>query len=613
MAWEAFDVETSGQQPEYGLQPWRAKTQQGWLRSWAVAQRDTTRVYVATTYLETRKQLRRLTDRWADEGTTVCTWNGPFDIAWLIAYEQRKACAKIKWLDGQLLWRHLTQIPTYGPRQSWTLKDAVREFLPRYGGYEDDVDFEGDLLPLIAYNAADARFTRIITKYLYDQLAQEPRRLRAALIEAHCLADVAYANYSGVPINSSAVKVLSEELLSTKADLELQLAEHGLTETILSSPTQLGEVIFGEWGLKPLKVGKTGPSTDKETLLELAVHDDRMLLVHQWREAKGNWKKFVDNVGASVEYNNDKHSHPSARPFGTYTGRFTYSSKQGKGVAAAQTGFALHQMKRDNRYRALVQAPPRYVIVELDASGQEFRWMAELSGDDTMRKLCLPGEDPHSYMGAQVAGVGYQEVIEGARAGDKVLKGFRQLGKVTNLSFQFRTSAKTATRTARINFGMMDMTVQQMALVREIYLRTYRGVPQYWRRQIAFVKQHYYVETLAGRRVTIPKDWVRKYEWSVESTSINYPVQGTGGDQKYLAMSVIRPVLHELSVQFLFDLHDGLYFLVPTSCADKFVQTARALFNHLPYQKAWGITPSIPLPWDVKMGTSWGNMTEIEA
>ena len=616
MAWEAFDFETAGKLSEYGLQPWRVKDNQAWVRSWAVARADGNYAYkAACDPRSVKEQLRPLVQRWVDEKTTVCVWNGLFDISWLIAYGLYPEASKVKWLDGMLLWKHLEQSPEYdtpnGKRQSFGLKTAVAKHLPQYAGYDEGVDFEGGMLELLHYNACDAWFTRALTRHFYNQLEESnPQRLRAALIESHCLPAVARANYNGVPIDNAGLWALSCKLTEQRRELEAELAEHGATKEILASPKKLGSLLFDDWGLTPLKHGKTGPSTDKETLLELAVYDDRLLKIHLHREAKGNWKKFVDNVGQSVTYNNDGRSHPQARVFGTYTGRFTYNSNQGKGVNLRQTGFALHQMKRDNRYRQLVSAPKGYKVVELDAAGQEFRWMAEISGDETMRHLCRPGEDPHSYMGAEVSGIDYREIQEGAKH-DKTLGAFRQMGKVGNLSLQFRTSAKTLLRTARIQHGMMDMTLPKAELVHQTYRRTYPGVPMYWARQTHFVKQHGYVETLAGRRITVPRHLLAKYEWSVESTSINYPIQGTGGDQKYLALSVIRPLLDQLDVIFLFDLHDGLYFLVPDDVVDYFITTARALFDNLPYQKAWGVTPSIPLPWDVKVGDSWGNMTEL--
>jgi DNA polymerase I-like protein with 3'-5' exonuclease and polymerase domains len=112
--------------------------------------------------------------------------------------------------------------------------------------------------------------------------------------------------------------------------------------------------------------------------------------------------------------------------------------------------------------------------------------------------------------------------------------------------------------------------------------------------------------------VYISNEQVMQYTWSVESTSINFPVQGTGADQKYLALLAATPVLNQYGAQFLFDLHDGLYFIVPKEHTDRFIEDMHSTLCNLPYEKAWGFVPPIPLPFDCKVGTTWGNLTEVD-
>ena len=616
MSIEGFDVETYGVLEEYGLQPWRVAQDKAWLRSWAVASGPIPQVTAASTdKAVNEKLLRQLLNRWIKNGTVVATWNAAFEISWLAAYGLSDLVTKVRWLDGMLLWRHLENMPEYEvsseKRRAFGLKDAVAEFYPDFAGYDDDVDFGGELLPLMHYNGVDALMTRQLTIMFYKWLEKYPRQLRCALIESHCLAMIGIANYTGLPVDRDNNLQLGSKLASKIYVLRDALREYDVDDTVLASPKKLAKVLFEDWGLTPIKHGKTGPSTDKESLLELAAFDPRAKLVQAYREAVGNRKKFAENVQKSCTYNEDERTHPLAKVFGTYTGRLTYASKQGRGKAERQTGFALHQMKRSKPYRKLISAPPGHKVVELDAAGQEFRWMAILSGDPIMQQLCLPGQDPHSYMGAQVGGRLYEEVREGAQT-DPYLGRIRQLGKVANLSLQFRTSAKTLLKTGRIQHGMMDMDIKLAEKIHRTYRATYRMVPRYWEAQIAKIKHQLFVQTLAGRRVYVSKEMLRQYEWSVESTSINFPVQGTGGDQKYLAMSVIRPVLTEMEITFGFDLHDGLYFMVPDETVNVFIDTARELFDNLPYKKAWGIDVPIPLPWDVKVGDNWGDMIELK-
>lgn len=142
------------------------------------------------------------------------------------------------------------------------------------------------------------------------------------------------------------------------------------------------------------------------------------------------------------------------------------------------------------------------------------------------------------------------------------------------------------------------------------YKNTYKGVPKYWDKQIALTKQLGYVETFAGRRVQVIGDWGGKLGWSMGSTSLNYKIQGTGADQKYLAIAVIGPYLTKIGAYFAWDLHDGIYIYVPVDKVQRAAVDIKYLLDNLPYKKAWDYVPSIHMPWDCKTGGSWGALKE---
>ena len=281
-------------------------------------------------------------------------------------------------------------------------------------------------------------------------------------------------------------------------------------------------------------------------------------------------------------------------------------------MAEYRIGFALHQMKRGLEYRDIVIPPPGYTLVEFDAAGQEFRWFAIASNDYTMLQLCMPGEDAHSFMGSKVdPRLEYRQLIDLVEQGDTAAKNARQAGKVANLSLQYRTSAKKLQSVARVQYGM-DMTAKEAERIHFVYQRTYTGAPRYWEQQITLVKQTGYVETFAGRRVQVRGDWSSRFGWGMGSTAINYRIQGTGADQKYLALATLTSYLLEVGARFSFDLHDGLYFLVPDARVTEFCAKAKTLLDNLPYQEAWGFTPPIPMTWDCKAGKSWGTMKGVK-
>ena len=307
------------------------------------------------------------------------------------------------------------------------------------------------------------------------------------------------------------------------------------------------------------------------------------------------------------------------------TGRLTYASTQkGRGPGARpgtekdvklQIGFALHQMKgvrtKDDVYfRGQIVAPEGYTLMEFDAAGQEYRWMAIQSNDPTMLQLCLPGEDPHSFMGSRIGHVDYHELMR-LKEIDATMKALRKGGKVANLALQFRTYPKRLRATARVDYGM-DMELPEAEMIWLTYQRTYRLVPQYWQKSISKVKRLGYAETLGGRRVQVTGDWSGRDSWSMESTSINFPIQGTGACQKCLALACIADYLPSVGAYFGWDLHDGVYVFAPSSKVQQVGRDIKHILDNLPYERAWGFSPPIPLPWDAKAGPSWGTLKEIK-
>jgi DNA polymerase I-like protein with 3'-5' exonuclease and polymerase domains len=624
----AFDLETSGRLPEYALQPWRVRRGDAWITCFVGAWKPpgaAPEIESALLGAPMAPAVTAFLRGCLERRQRVAGWNLAFDISWLLALDDpdlTQAVFETRWLDGMLLWRHATIEPEYDTerhkKKSYGLKEAVAARWPEHAGYEDDVDYHAtdpeNLRKLYEYNVRDTVFSLRLTQHWWRQL--EPSQQRAALIEASTLPLIAQANLEGMVVDTLVTRELEQHLADTAAKKLEALAPHGITEKIVRSPKQLPVLMYDVWKLPVLKentgkkTGVVSRSTDKEVLHELSFIDPRAKVLHEYREALNNRTKFATNILKSVDYNEDGRTHPLAHVFGTYTSRLTYSSKQGKNKDERPIGFALHQEKRDPKFRSVIQAPPGYTIVEFDASGQEYRWMAIASGDEAMLSLCQPGEDPHAYMGAQIASLDYRYVQHNAKTDDHAGL-MRQMGKVGNLSCQYRVSARKLLVVARVQYNM-PLVMDQAKLIHHMYPRVYPGVKDYWGRQIRQARRDGYVETLAGRRVQLPGAWTSDTEWQMGSTAINYRIQGTGGDQKYLALSMLRPCIARHGAQFAWDLHDGIYFYVPTPRVHEFIAEANPILNTLPYEQAWGFTPPIPLPWDCKYGTSWGTLKEYK-
>ena len=645
----AFDFETSGKKPEYALQPWRIPRGDAWATSLVWVWPEARRLLVGGGLAPDRAMMRDFLQWALDTERRLWGWNTIYDISVLLAYGLDTEVFKLDWGDGMLLWRHVEIEPEYddkGPVKSYGLKAYVSEFIPEHAGYEQEVDFH-DPDPevrrkLHEYNIKDTAFTLRGCKRLWNALSDRQRS--AALLEAECLPLVAAANLEGLLVDTIASHDLSLKLAQQAVAQLAKLAEHGVTEKIVRSPKQLASLMFDadKWGLTPLKKSAAGNwSTDKDTLFELALKDPRVKELRAYREALNQKTKFADGLIEAVEYSDDcGRAHPLAHVFGTYTGRFTYSSKQEAKITRVRTfktkpsreeqvnallpvGFALHQLKKGEDFRSQLIAPPGRTIVEFDADAQEFKWMAIASGDDTMLHLCTPGEDAHSFMAARMDHeFEYRQIMALVAEAEKLdeheqtpphkrAQKVRKGGKVGNLSLQYRTSPKTYCMRARVDYGVM-LELPEAERQYGIYHNTYRGIKPYWGRQIALTKQLGYVETFAGRRVQVRGDWSGPFSWGMGSTSINYKIQGTGGDQKYLALSVTRDYCTGLRVPFMFDMHDGLYWSVPDELVHDFCARMKPMLDNMPYEKAWGFKPPIPLTWSCKAGKTWGTLKGVK-
>jgi DNA polymerase-1 len=146
------------------------------------------------------------------------------------------------------------------------------------------------------------------------------------------------------------------------------------------------------------------------------------------------------------------------------------------------------------------------------------------------------------------------------------------------------------------------------------YRTTYPKVLDYWSNQIKNAKLDGYAETVAGRRIFIGtgNTWDADTSWGRESTAINFPVQGTGADQKYLALAVLKDYLAQVDGKFYFELHDGIFVLIPDQHAEKALHKIKYLLSNLPYAKAWGVNLPLAFPVDAKWGKNWGDLKEVK-
>ena len=325
-----FDIETRGELPEYALQAHRATQGQAYISAISVATSERAVGTLAPSKEHIEKLLVKL------KGRYVVAWNTCFDVSWLYAIGiEPDLIESINWLDGMLLFMHLTREPEAetGPKRSYSLETALKTYFPDQAGFKDFTDFQNDSedaeKQLLHRNKEDARFTAILAEMFWEKLSAEQRR--AALIEARCIPMVALTYVRGLQINPDALTALREKLEADAITAYQLLKEHyaDIDSVNLGSPKQIGELLYGFWGLHPPKLTPKGdPSTDKFALHALAETYPQAKSLRDYRESQYNLAKYVTATEKSIEYNGENTTRPQAKIFGTYTGRMTYYSSQ---------------------------------------------------------------------------------------------------------------------------------------------------------------------------------------------------------------------------------------------------------------------------------------------
>jgi len=620
----ALDIETGpavDQPSEYALQPWRGTEGKAQIDCISIAKADGRSLLEQSDW---RGLLQGL------EGEYVTTWNGIFDVAWLIASGHWQEVKAIKWVDAMLLWKWYANSQRKERIPKWSLADGAKKFCADEPWLEAFLQMKkeehtpgGSAL----YWETRAKLDAIITAKIVEQVIPllTDRQISSAMIECSSIPEVARSWLMGVPIDFSLLDSIRPAIVTEMRDIEFSLgvsnyagpaAKRVMEDTafwtpskILRSPKQLGALLYGKWKLIAKNFSdKTGePSTDKAALTYLADDDDRALEILRWRELNTQLSKYIEAPKKARTYLGSDTMHPSPKMFGTYTGRKTYSSKTKKKY---QTGVALHQWPRNKQLRALLKPPAGYKHVEYDAAGQESRLMAEKSGDIAMRNVFTKNMDFHSFTGAAISGMSYEAFMKGKEAGNIAIvgeHGYRYAAKFINLSQNFRVGVRKMRIQARVQYGL-NVDFLKTKDWQDTFKRMFPGIKIYWSNAIATAKAVGYAETLGGRRFAID-DWSPDMRWSSESSALMFPIQGSGADMSDLGLQQMSE--HFPEQLFWFSLHDGLHYLVPEDYPESKILEARAMLNAMDYKAAWGVDLEVPLKWDASVGANWPQLKEL--
>jgi len=486
-------------------------------------------------------------------------------------------------------WAHDTLLESYvfEAHLGHSLEKLADRHLGRQGlSYEDlcgkganQIPFsQVDVAQATTYSGEDSEMTLQVHQVLYPQLAAEPGLLKVYRdIEMPTSAILQRIERHGVLVDAGVLARQSQQLAERMMQLEREAYDIAGQPFNMGSPKQIGEILFGKLGLPVKKKTATGAaSTDEEVLAELAADyplPARILEHRSLAKLKGT---YTDKLPQMVNPRTGR-VHTNYAQAVAVTGRLSSNDPNLQNIPI--------RTAEGRRVREAFVAPPGHLIVSADYSQIELRIMAHMSGDPGLTRAFAEGLDVHRATAAEV----FNQPL------DAVTTEQRRYAKTINFGLIYGMGA----------FGLaQSLGIEQKAAKDYIdrYFARFAGVKRYMDEVRASAADKGYVETLFGRRITLPdiRGGNGPRRAGAERQAINAPMQGTAADLIKLAMIAVQAALDEQGRQtaMVMQVHDELVFEVPEAELDW-------VRSEVPRLMAGAAALSVPLLAEVGVGPNW--------
>ena len=400
-------------------------------------------------------------------------------------------------------------------------------------------------------------------------------------IDAPLVPVLARMEYAGVKIDLAALEKMSGKLQREAAVKAREIHERCGMEFNISSPKQLGDVLFNKLALPmPVKYGKGKKiSTAVDVLEGLAEDHDVPRLVLEYRQLTKLKSTYVDALPALIRSQSGR-VHTTFGQTGTATGRLSSANPNLQNIPI--------RTELGREIRAAFIAEPGHVLLAADYSQIELRLLAHLSKDKLLVEAFRRGDDIHTLTASQVFGVPPLMVTPE----------HRRQAKVVNFGIVYGLSP----------FGLSQQLGIEPAEARKFidaYFEKYAGVRAFIDATLEQTRRDQKVRTLSGRIRPIPdinsKNATQR--GFAERTAVNTPLQGTAADLIKLAMIRIDEEILKrgLRSRMTLQVHDELVFEAPESEVDGMKTMVR---QHMEEVHAL----AVPLLVEIGVGPNWRDL-----
>ena len=382
----------------------------------------------------------------------------------------------------------------------------------------------------------------------------------------------------GMPVDASTLEDVGEELEGRISDLAQHIYEEVGHPFNIGSPKQLGEVLFEEMGIPPVRKTKTGYSTDAKVLQQLAIEHPVADRIIEYRELTKLMGTYIEGLLKLVS--EDGRIHSTLHQTRAATGRLSSDSPNLQNIPV--------RTEMGVRIRDAFTASEGRKLVVADYSQIELRILAHMTGEPALIESFTRGEDIHTRTASEVFDVRMESVTPE----------LRRRAKMVNFGILYGISGfGLATRLGNVHPAEAERYIKR-------YFERYPRVTEFMQETLEEAEELGYSTTLFGRRRYVPE--LRNSNKNVkklgERIAFNARVQGTAADIIKVAMVDLTPRLGSLGADMIMQVHDELVFDVDEDRVDEVADLAIDRMV-----AAYDLRP--PLEVEAKVGDRWGRVS----
>ncbi len=507
-------------------------------------------------------------------------------LAHNLKYDQ-KILEKYGIIFGGTLHDTLLQSYVLEAHRRHDLESLSLRFLNRKGLSYDDLTGKGkkrigfeqvSIDSASIYSCEDSDFTLDLHKTLYAKLLNDPSLLKIYQeIELPSLQVLKSMEEEGVYIEAKLLEKQTKEL--TNKIFALEKKAHGLAGKTfnLGSPKQIGEILFGDLGYKPIKKTASGAaSTDESVLERLSENYPLPVSLLEWRTLSKLKSTYTEKLPKMID-SASMRVHTTFSQATAVTGRLASSDPNLQNIPV--------KTREGRKIRSAFVATKDKKIVSADYSQIELRIMAHLSRDKSLIAAFRDSLDVHSSTAAEIFGVSEK----------KVTPDQRRTAKVINFGLIYGMSSFGLSKSLNISIDAAKAYIEK-------YFVRYPGVAAFMQNTKEFAKKNGYVETVFGRKLWLPeiKSPNGPRRQASERAAINAPMQGTAADLIKIAMVDVNKSIIDKNFfsKMILQVHDELVFETPEAELEEFCDCVRHIMCS-------ATKLLVPLEVDIGIGQNW--------